>query len=464
MRKYTAFFITLIAALFLIPAGLTAQAGRGATSDIAGIGLNGYIEQTDFDSLHVVTGGLYINDVQVTSTGTELNVLDGIAATLTYGELDILDGVTATYDKLNYLDIETLGTGLASKAVVLDTGDDYTWPATGIFTYAVLNDGTTALSATALELNVLAGVTAGTRSVSKAIVVDGSGTIDALDITTLSIGTVAVTATAADLNAIPTTTSTAAELNYLDLGVLGTGAASKAVVLDTGEDYIWPSGGVLTYGGSAVTSTGDELSYTDITTLGTQEASKCVTTDVNSNSGISQVTELWIGATGSEVQVVAMPAEIDRVADLSTSIVSLSANAAESITLAAHGNRTILLNRAAGITITLPAATGTGATYTFIVGTGCTSNDYIIKVADGTDVFDGGLAFGVDVDGEGATGYTWYAVAGDDTFTMPNAGPVSGGEVGDMIKVIDYATDYWYLEAHIQQGGGAEVTPFSSGV
>jgi hypothetical protein len=56
--------------------------------------------------------------------------------------------------ELAYLDIATLGTGAASKAVVLDAGEDYVWPATGILTYGVLKDpaGTT-LGATVAELN-----------------------------------------------------------------------------------------------------------------------------------------------------------------------------------------------------------------------------------------------------------------------------------------------------------------------
>ena len=265
------------------------------------------------------------------------------------------------------------------------------------------------------------------------------------------------------MNALPATTASAAELDYVAGVTAGTGVADKAMVLDVGEDFTWPSGGILTYGGSTVTSTGTELSYTDITTLGTQEASKVVTTDANVNSGVSKVTELWIGATSAEVQINATPAEIDRIADKDASVVDVT-GASVSITLAAHGDRIITLNRAAGITVTLDAATGTGASYTFIIGTSCTSGSYIIKVANGTDVFDGGLALGVDIDGEGATGFTWYAVAGDDTFTMPAAGPVSGGEVGDRITVIDYATGFFYIQAHIQQGGGGEATPFSSGV
>jgi len=42
-------------------------------------------------------------------------------------------------------------------------------------------------------------------------------------------------------------TATAAELNYNDIAVLGTGAPSKAVVLDAGGDYIWPTNGFLKY-------------------------------------------------------------------------------------------------------------------------------------------------------------------------------------------------------------------------
>jgi hypothetical protein len=75
---------------------------------------------------------------------------------------------------LGYLDIATLGTGAASKAVVLDAGEDYVWPPTGILTYGVLKDpaGTT-LAATAAELNLLDGLNAaGSATASKPVVLD----------------------------------------------------------------------------------------------------------------------------------------------------------------------------------------------------------------------------------------------------------------------------------------------------
>jgi len=78
-------------------------------------------------------------DVAVTSTATELNILDGVTSTT--AELNILDGVTSTATELNALDGITavvgelnaldlgataVGTAIASKAVILDSNKDYT--------------------------------------------------------------------------------------------------------------------------------------------------------------------------------------------------------------------------------------------------------------------------------------------------------------------------------------------------
>ena len=64
----------------------------------------------------------------VDATATELNTLDGIAATLTATELNTLDGITAVVGELNALDLGATGTGtaVASKAVILDANKDYT--------------------------------------------------------------------------------------------------------------------------------------------------------------------------------------------------------------------------------------------------------------------------------------------------------------------------------------------------
>jgi hypothetical protein len=60
----------------------------------------------------------------VTSTATELNLLDGVTSTT--AELNILDGVTSTAAELNLVDGITAGTIAASKAVIVDSNKDIT--------------------------------------------------------------------------------------------------------------------------------------------------------------------------------------------------------------------------------------------------------------------------------------------------------------------------------------------------
>lgn len=56
-------------------------------------------------------------------------------------------------------------------------------------------------------------------------------------------------------------TGTAAELNYNDIATLGTGAASKAIVLDASGDYTYPAAytGVIPSGGTETFSSGSTL-------------------------------------------------------------------------------------------------------------------------------------------------------------------------------------------------------------
>ncbi len=122
-------------------------------------------------------GNLNYGGTAVTSTGAELNILDGVTSTT--AELNILDGVTSTAAELNILD------GVTSTAAELN-----------------ILDGVTS---TAAELNILDGVTS----------------------------------TAAELNTLDGITAVVGELNALDLGstAVGTAIASKAVILDSNKDY-----------------------------------------------------------------------------------------------------------------------------------------------------------------------------------------------------------------------------------
>ena len=93
-----------------------------------------------------ISGSLTLGGTTITSTGAELNILDGVTATA--AELNILDGVTSTTAELNILD------GVTSTAAELN-----------------ILDGVTS---TAAELNIVDGITPGTVSASKAVIVDSN--------------------------------------------------------------------------------------------------------------------------------------------------------------------------------------------------------------------------------------------------------------------------------------------------
>lgn len=106
--------------------------------------------------------------------------------------------------------------------------------------------------------------------------------------TPFTLGAVSVTSTGTELNILDGVTATATELNYLDIVTLGTGAASKAVVLDAGDDYIWPATGLLTYGGTAITATGAEINILDGATL--------TVTELNYVDGVTSAIQTQLNA------------------------------------------------------------------------------------------------------------------------------------------------------------------------
>jgi hypothetical protein len=119
--------------------------------------------------------------------------LSGTTAVTSSGaELNILDGVTATSTELNYLDITTLGQSEQSKVLTADANGDVT-----------IEDG-------AFDFDVASH--------------DGTNG--------LLLGGTLVTATATELNLIDGYTGTTAELNTLDVTTQGTAEASKAVTSD----------------------------------------------------------------------------------------------------------------------------------------------------------------------------------------------------------------------------------------
>ena len=172
----------------------------------------------------------------------------------------------------------------------------------GTVTYATLNDGTTALTSTVAELNILDGVTSTAAELN---ILDGvtstAAELNKLDGVTSTAAELnildGVTSTAAELNILDGVTSTAAELNTLDgvtavvgelnaldLGstAVGTAVASKAVILDSDKDYT---------GIRDLTLTGDLTVGGDDLTMGTNTAGMLLVAD-GTNFNPTAVTAL----------------------------------------------------------------------------------------------------------------------------------------------------------------------------
>ncbi len=151
----------------------------------------------------------YINEKSVDFRGMEIE-----CDAITIGGVDL----TVSGAELNYIDIATLGTLAASKAWTSDASLDTIMPTGGLLTVQS-GGGITTASGSTLEVGG-----------------------------TLNIATVAVTASAA-------------ELNYNDVATLGTLAASKTWTSDASLDTVMPTGGLLTVqsGGAVTLNSGSTL-------------------------------------------------------------------------------------------------------------------------------------------------------------------------------------------------------------
>ena len=112
----------------------TSKLPAGASSTLVSL------VSTDTLTNKTLTSPKINENVAVTSTATELNLLDGVsglvqadftklaAVTASAVELNTLTGVTAVVGEINALDIGStaIGTAVASKAVILDSNKDYT--------------------------------------------------------------------------------------------------------------------------------------------------------------------------------------------------------------------------------------------------------------------------------------------------------------------------------------------------
>lgn len=252
----------------------------------------------------------------------------------------------------------------------------------------------------------------------------------------------------------------------------GTVTASQFIKADANKDVSGLRN--MTVTGSFIIGSADmnetDLEKLDGITNGTQAANKAVVADANVNTGVSKITALHIGASGSETEVTATAAElnildgvtatateINRAADVSARLVA--GGSALSLTEALHDGKTVLFDTAAGTTLTLPAATGSGAKFRCVVSVLATSNSHILKVV-GDDIMQGSLGI-IDTDTADAT--IFFATEADsDTITF-NRTTTGLGEIGAWIEVQDIAANTWSVMG-VAQASGSVATPFSAAV
>jgi hypothetical protein len=168
--------------VFLTDATNTAEVFAGTNGNII-------IGQIDIKT----ASGLKLNNVAVTSTAAELNILDGVTATTS--ELNILDGVTATATELNIMD------GVTSTTAEINKLDGFTGVAADL-NYA---KDLRATGVTTTEFDKLDGLTASTGELNK---------LDGATVTTSEINILdGVTATTAEINKLDGVTVSTSEIN-----------------------------------------------------------------------------------------------------------------------------------------------------------------------------------------------------------------------------------------------------------
>jgi hypothetical protein len=314
--------------------------------------------------------------------------------------------VTGIESEINLLQLLALdftpGTGVVGQAVALDSSGNFIMPDNGMFGMsraAVAAAGADAAAATVL-----------TDQVNAVTASDGSKGV-ALPAAAVAKGPILIINT-----------------------VLTTGASLKVYPVSGGNDLI--NGGAED--AAFVMGPGEAAWF--IPTSATQwyvedhAGNLLTTTEIN----------LLVG-------LLATAAEINRVAKVSTRIVTLVASGA--ISLATHEGKTLLLGEVGGnalCAMTLPAATGSGAKYLFKVSVANTSS-YTITT-NTTDVFNGTvLAHDRDI----TDGTLLHAFPATTQTIITLNGSTTGGQIGDWIEIEDILAGVWSVRGVVAVPAGS---------
>jgi hypothetical protein len=134
----------------------------------------------------------------------------------------------------------------------------------------------------------------------------------------------------------------------------------------------------------------------------------------------------------------------------------IAATASLTLNRETHSGNVLIGNAAAGMTVTLPASTGKGDRYKVLVGTTISSNNFIIQVANSTDVMIGAVGLTTDI-----AGTVIPTSSTTDTITMN--GTTQGGVRGSYVEFVDVTAGFWLISGNIVCTG-TESSPFSAAV
>jgi hypothetical protein len=199
--------------------------------------------------------------------------------------------------------------GEFNRIGIMKSVPEYTLDVGGEINGTALRIGGTLITSTATELNYV-DTTAGSAEASKALILDASRNISNINnLTTTGI----VNANSLSINGTAVTAS-AIKLNYNDITTIGTAEASKSLILDSSRNIsninnLTTTGVVdantLSINGSAISASAEELNYNDITTIGTGQASKTLVLDANRD--ITNIRNLTATNLTGTIQTAAQP-------------------------------------------------------------------------------------------------------------------------------------------------------------
>ena len=196
----------------------------------------------------------------ITSTGAELNILDGVTSTA--AELNILDGVTSTAAELNLLDGITAGTVAASLAVIVDSNKDIS----GFRNLSITGDLTVAGD----------DITMGTNTAGNLLVADGT------NFNSIAVGSLSEISTVANDDVFLAVDTSGGGLKKIARSAIVAGLATSGAISNVVEDSTPQLGGNLDMNGQDIVTTSN--ADLELAPNGTGH----VTVKGNTNSGAIQ--------------------------------------------------------------------------------------------------------------------------------------------------------------------------------